>query len=704
MKGLLGIGALLSFSLTTAAAATNRTSYAVDLKITTKSGSRNKTAPYLHGLFFEDINHSGDGGLYAELIRNRAFQGSDVTFGSVPNLRGARIIESENPVCAWAPTLTAWKSIGGAVLSLDVLNPLSDALTTVMRVDIPQNATGEVGFYNEGWWGMDVRPQAYNASFYIKPNGALYAKNVTGIKVSLRSDLTDDVWVENAITFEGDLSTHNYTKFETVLKPEVWAPNSNNTFAITFDAAEAAGQAFYFDLISLFPPTYKDRPNGLRKDLAEHLHNLAPKFLRFPGGNNLEGLSIATRWQWKKNIGPIIDRPGRPADWRYYNTDGMGYLEFLEWCEDLEIEPLLTVYAGYSLDEADVHPANTVPEDELDFYIQEAVDQIEYATGSVDTNWGALRAKHGHPEPFVIKFVEIGNEDWFSDSYYWRYPRFLEALQQAYPNITYIASQATEASPSGVNTSIAPGGMWDLHHYETPQFFKDRFNFFDNWQTVAGYPGVQIFVGEYSVLSRDRAGGVDWAHGEGRFVYPTMVAAIGEAIFALAMERNPDVATLSSYAPLFQNFNSYQWTPDFIGFSADPNQTVLSTSYYQQQMFSHFKGEETLPIINTKGDFNPLWWHASTENNRVFVKLVNAAEYEVPVSFDVDFKVKSVNGTILRHDDEYGFNFIGNATAISPVKFTLDNGRNSTTIKAGGNRSTVQWNVPSLSVTVLELN
>lgn len=211
-------------------------------------------------------------------------------------------------------------------------------------------------------------------------------------------------------------------------------------------------------------------------------------------------------------------------------------------------------------------------------------------------------------------------------------------------------------------------------------------------------------MGEYSVLSRDRAGGVDWAHGEGRFVYPTMVAAIGEAIFALAMERNPDVATLSSYAPLFQNFNSYQWTPDFIGFSADPNQTVLSTSYYQQQMFSHFKGEETLPIINTKGDFNPLWWHASTENNRVFVKLVNAAEYEVPVSFDVDFKVKSVNGTILRHDDEYGFNFIGNATAISPVKFTLDNGKNGTVIKAGGNGSTVKWNVPSLSVTVLELN
>jgi alpha-N-arabinofuranosidase len=269
--------------------------------------------------------------------------------------------------------------------------------------------------------------------------------------------------------------------------------------------------------------------------------------------------------------------------------------------------------AGYSLDIADVHPANTVPKDELQFYIDEALEQLEYAMGDVSTKWGALRASHGHPEPFKIKFVEIGNEDWFSDSYYWRFPMFYSALKKAYPDIIYIASQATESSPSNTNTDIPPGNMWDLHHYETPQFFKDRFNFFDNWQNISGYKDVQIFVGEYSVLGRDRPGGIDWANGVGRFRYPTTVAAIGEAIFAIAMERNPDVATLSSYAPLFQNFNSYQWTPNFIGFTADPKDTVLSTSYYQQKMFSHYKGTETLPVVNTKGDFNPVWWHASIE-------------------------------------------------------------------------------------------
>jgi alpha-N-arabinofuranosidase len=326
---------------------------------------------------------------------------------------------------------------------------------------------------------------------------------------------------------------------------------------------------------------------------------MKPKFLRFPGGNNMEGLSIDTRWQWKKTIGPLINRPGRPADWGYYNSDGLGFLEYLEWCEDMEIEPLLTIYAGYSLDLTNKQPANTVPKDELQFYINEAIEQLEYAMGDVNTPWGAIRAAHGHPKPFNIKYVEIGNEDWFSDSYYWRFPAFLDALKKVHPNITYIASQATESSPANRNTTIPPGAMWDLHHYETPQFFKDRFNFFDNWQEISGYKGVQIFVGEYSVLSRDRVGGVDWSNGEGRFKYPTMVAAIGEAIFALAMERNPGVVTLSSYAPLFQNFNGYQWTPDFIGFTADPNATVLSTSYYQQQMFSLYHGAETLPVQNT---------------------------------------------------------------------------------------------------------
>ncbi|KIM27412.1 glycoside hydrolase family 51 protein [Serendipita vermifera MAFF 305830] len=677
----------------------------ITLKISTKSGARNKTAPLLHGLFFEEINNSGEGGLYAELIRNRAFQGSDLVDGVAPG------------ATPWAPTLTAWKSIGGALLSLDLLNPLSENLRTVLKVDIPSNATGEVGFLNEGWWGMNVQPQDYDASFYIKPNGALYKRNVTGVNLSLRSAVTDDIWATTRVEISPDISVTKYTKLEAVLTPSVTAPNKNNTFAITFDATEAQGQTFYFDLISLFPPTFKGRKNGLRKDLAEHLLDLKPKFMRFPGGSDVEGNSIETRWQWKKNIGPLTDRPGRPDYWGYWNSEGLGYLEYLQWCEDFEIEPLVTIYSGYSLDLSALYSAHTVEEGDLDFYINEAIEQLEYAMGGVDTKWGALRAEHGHPEPFSIKFVEIGNEDWFSDSYYWRYPRFLEALQAAYPNVTYIASQATETSPANRNVTIPPGGMWDLHHFETPQFFKDNFNFFDNWQDIAGYPDVKIYVGEHSVLGRDRVGGIDWVNGEGRFKFPTTVSAIGEAIFALAMERNPTIVTHCSYAVLFQNLGRPpQWGPNFISFTADPSETVLSASYYRQWMFSNHKGTETLPVENTEGGFDPVWWHASIETGsttttedaasnttqyaqgNIYVKLVNAAKQPAPVTLNFDTAISKVNGTILRHDDEFGFNYLGNATAISPKTFDLE----QSAIQNQG--MTITYAVPGLSVVVLELD
>ncbi|KAA8895832.1 alpha-L-arabinofuranosidase A [Sphaerosporella brunnea] len=702
MVPLVALGVLL-FSCTTTAQNTT----GLTLEISVASGTRNKTAPYLHGLFFEDINHSGDGGLYAELIRNRAFQGSDVTIGGSSNIKGSHIVASENPLVPWGPTLTGWRAIGSARLSLDVLNPLSTALPTVMRVDIPVDATGEVGILNEGWWGMDIQPQEYTASFYIKPAQAVYSKSLTHITTSLRSNATGEIWAAEEIRVDGPtLSTLEYTQFRSTLFPAKAAPDSDNTFAVTFNASEVAGNSFFVSLVSLFPPTYKDRPNGLRKDLAEVLAEIRPKFLRFPGGNNLEGLTIQTRWQWKKNIGPLTERPGRPGDWSYYNTDGLGYLEFLEWCEDMEIEPLLSVYAGYSLDITNISPANTVPQESMQPYITEALEQLEYAMGSTETKWGALRASHGHPSPFQIRFVEIGNEDFFSSSYYWRFPLFYSALKAVYPNVTFIATQATESSPSGINTAIPAGNMWDMHHYETPQFFKDNFNYFDNWQNASGYgDGVQIFVGEYSVLSRDRPGGVDWSNGVGRFAYPTMVAAIGEAIYGLAMERNPHVVQLSSYAPLLQNFNAYQWTPNFIAFTADTKDTVRSTSYYWQKMFSWYKGTETLPVRNSEGGFDPVWWHAAIDAEetgtlaagRVYVKLINADTTPHAITLNLDVKVSTVNGTILTNEDEYAFNYRNNATAISPKTFTLD----ESVIGNGGKQ--VTYELPGLAIVVLEL-
>lgn len=219
-------------------------------------------APLLYGWMIEDINHSIDGGLYAEMITNRAFQGSTVKLGTEDGFPGTSIIRSESPV-PFGPVLTGWQSIGGAILSLDVLHPLSDSLRTVMQVSIPTNATGQVGFLNYGWWGMDVSPQTYDASFYILANGPTDAANLTGVEVSLKSNVTSDVWITNQIPIS-NLSDFSYTQFSSSLMNNVTAPDSNNTFAVTFNASEVAGSTFYFSLISLFPETYKGTKNGLR--------------------------------------------------------------------------------------------------------------------------------------------------------------------------------------------------------------------------------------------------------------------------------------------------------------------------------------------------------------------------------------------------------------------------------------------------------
>lgn len=244
----------------------------------------------------------------------------------------------------------------------------------------------------------------YNASFYILPYQARgNYDNLTAINISLRSNITGETWSSSSIPV-ANLSGFDYTQLHGQIQNQAEAPDSNNTFAVTFDAGQVRGATFYFGLISLFGETFKNRPNGMRKDLAEKLYELKPKFLRCPGGNNIEGESVATRWKWNETIGPLKDRKGRPGDWNYYNTNGFGLMEYLEWCEDFEMEPVLAVYSGYSLDQT------SYPEDRMGEVLQSALDELEYCMGDVSTTYGALRARDGHPEPFDIKYVELGNE------------------------------------------------------------------------------------------------------------------------------------------------------------------------------------------------------------------------------------------------------------------------------------------------------
>ena len=518
------------------------------------------------------------GGLYAELLANRAFQGSTVTLGARPGVRGNSAIGGENPIVPWGPVITGWEGIGGVYVNLDILHPLSDALPTVLQlgtcdccclrrsswlscVDIPSDATGEVGIRNLGYWGMDVRPGVYNASFYILANAPRSTGRLSHIDVSLRSNLTGETWSSSSIVFggeNGNVSDFEYKPFTAQIVNNVTAPNSNNTFAITFDASEVAGSTFYFGLTSLFPETYKNRPNGLRPDLAAAIKDLGTTFLRFPGGNNLEGISIQTRWKWNETIGPLINRPGRVGDWSYYNTDGMGLLEYFQLCEDIEIEPLLAVYAGFSLDILG-QEGTSFPEDRMGEVLEDILNELEYITGDVSTKWGALRAEHGHPEPFALGHIEIGNEDWFSITYPYRFPFLYNGIKEAYPNITLISTTFDE-HPAYV-IDLPEGSMWDTHHYSEVSTLIDWFDLYDNWQEETNNTGATINIGEYSAFQLDTPDGiVNYNLSNPTHIkQPNLIGALGEAVYLVGAERNPNVVKMSSYAPSFQNFNFLNW-------------------------------------------------------------------------------------------------------------------------------------------------
>ncbi|HLK58293.1 MAG TPA: hypothetical protein VKU00_17130, partial [Chthonomonadaceae bacterium] len=340
---------------------------AQDLTLTIDAGQPvAKVSPLHFGLMTEEINHSYDGGLYAELVRNRAFLDN-------------------------AKTPEYWSVVQGnsseATISLDQNQPLNSVLTASLRLDVASaSSTAPAGISNSGYWGIPVKSETrFRASFYARA-----AREFIG-PVTLTIQSTD-----GAVVFASATVPHlttDWKQYTVTLKTGKVAPTVNARFALTVDRPGTV----WFSLVSLFPPTWKNQPNGFRLDLMQMLVDLKPAFLRFPGGNYVEGNTIATRFDWKKTIGPLTERPGHPSPWGYRSTDGMGLLEFLLWCEDMGAEPVLAVYAGYSLRGEHVNAGS-----ELEPYIQDALDEIEYVAGSEITQWGAKRVKDGHPAPFKL--------------------------------------------------------------------------------------------------------------------------------------------------------------------------------------------------------------------------------------------------------------------------------------------------------------
>jgi alpha-N-arabinofuranosidase len=501
--------------------------------------------PLFYGLMTEEINFSYDGGLYAELIRNRTFRDN-----------------AQTPV-NWSVV----KYDGGEGSIALENNPVPNtALTMALKLDA-MSITGKqrVGVANEGYWGIPVKPDTpYRVSFYAKASSGFKGPLTVAIE-------SNDGKTVHAKANVGQI-TSEWKKYTATLRtPKATTGSVDNRFVISTGTPGTV----WFSLVSLFPPTYKNRPNGNRIDIMNRLVDMKPAFLRFPGGNYLEGPNYENRFNWKETIGPIEQRPTHMSPWRYRSSDGMGLLEFLQWAEDMGAEPILGVYAGLHIDNG----ARILTGDALKPHVQEALDEIEYITGSGSTTWGARRAKDGHPQPFKLRFVEVGNEDWLNmgtASYDGRFTMFYDAIKARYPDMQIISTMRTQ-DRNFVHTR-KPDLLDDHFYINIPTALRQA-HLYDNYDRKA----TKIFVGEWAT-NNPRVGDT-----------PMMAFALGDAAWLTGLERNADVILMNCYAPLFVNVNpgGRQWAVDLIGYNA--LRSFVSPSYYVQKMFSNNRGDVVLP-------------------------------------------------------------------------------------------------------------
>ena len=457
------------------------------------------------------------------------------------------------------------------------------------------------------------------------------------------------------------------------------ATTANARFVLT---VERPG-TIWFSLVSLFPPTYKNQVNGFRPDLLQMLIDMRPKFLRFPGGNYLEGDQIADRFEWKKTLGPLAERPGHMAPWTYRSTDGLGLYEFLQWAEDMEAEPVLAVYAGYSLKGAYVKPGP-----DLEPYIQDALDEIEYITGPATSTWGSLRAKAGHPSPFTLTYVEVGNEDFFdrSGSYDQRFAQFNKAIKVRYPNLQVISTVGFEHPENQRVRSVTPDVV-DEHYYRTVEaFLKAARGQYDRYDRK----GPKIFVGEWGAYETPFEPWNPQSRGEAPT--PNLRAAIGDAAWMIEMERNSDLVIMHCYAPLLVNVSpgARQWRPNLIGY--DALRVYGLPSYHALKLFATHVGDEILKASAADTDVLVSVTRAS-RSRTLYVKLVNPGSAAAPVQLDII-------GTALRPT----------ATALTLAGDPLDTNSIDApervvpkTSQVTGVKSGFTYTVPANGIVVLEL-
>ena len=600
-------------------------------------------SPTLYGLMTEAINHSYDGGLYAELIRDRVFYGREHhSFRKV-----------------WTLDQNA---ANGISLSVNNQTGPSNALPYSLKLTATKASPEDPGgLDNPGYWGVPVWPNTtYHASIYLKSTGA---KNPGPVTMAIVNAATGKV-MASATFPAADSHWKKYTA--TMLTGDV-AKSYNNFIRITVSHPGSV----LMNMVSLFPPTYKNQKDGFRIDLMKKMAAMHPKFLRFPGGNFLEGQTLADWYDWKLTIGPNVDRPTHPSPWGYESSDGMGLLQFLEWCHDLHMQPVLAVYAGYALDHKHIPPGP-----QLEPYVKDALEEIQYVTGSTSTKWGAVRAKDGHPAPFKLKYVEIGNEDFFDPSHSYsgshgRFAQFARAIRKAYPKLKLIATMP-------VKGDVQPD-IIDDHFYRTPQqFFKDTHHY-----DKVSRKGPKIFVGEWATMQGSPT--------------PDFGAALSDAAWMTGLERNSDLVIMASYAPLFVNVNpmAAQWGTNLIGY--DSLHSFGAPSYYAQVMFSKYLGNQV--VASKLSGVGPLCFESVTRDaatNTLYVKIVNASPKAQPLTLHIEgAEAVGHSGTLvtLEAKSTHATN-----TITDPDKVVPD------TAKVNWYGSDVQHSFAPYSINVLELH
>lgn len=593
--------------------------------------------PTMYGIFFEDINYAADGGLYGELVKNRSFEFPDALMG--------------------------WKAFGKFEVKND--GPFERCPHYVVLNYSGHNDTA-TGLQNEGYFGIGIeKDEEYRFT--------VWAKTVSGdanVEVSLVDESTMEEHQEFA-TAELKVSGNEWKKYELILKSPKTVQKANLRLLLKGKNGVA------LEHVSLFPKhTFKDRENGMRRDLAQALYDLHPGVFRFPGGCIVEGSSLDQRYQWKNSIGPVENRPLNGNRWLstfnyrlfpdYYQSYGLGFYEYFLLSEDIGAEPLPVLNVGMACQFQNQNdPSAHVAVKDLQPYIQDCLDLIEFANGDVNTTWGKKRAEMGHPAPFNLKFLAVGNEQW-DDLYYERLRPFVKAIKAKYPNIKLIGT----SGPDSEGEMFEKGwkAMKELKaDLVDEHFYRDEHWFLSHGLRYEGYDrkGPKVFAGEYACHGK----GKKWNHFE---------TSLYEAAFMTDLERNADVVDMATYAPLFAHVDGWQWRPDMIWY--DNTRMFKSVSYYVQQMYACNKGTNVLPLtMNGKSvagqeGQDGLFASAVVDKKKgeIIVKVANTSDKAQDVTLNLNGLKgsRSATATTLQSDNMDAENTLDNPNLIRPVETT----------------------------------